>query len=266
MPTFETALVMGIGCLTAVVASAQTEPQRFERPATAVRISGEADSSPQLGPSELQPDHRPTAPAPVANSATDAQPAAYVPLPSRPGASPANQRATSVASTPARLRPGEKPLKSLALGPRSTEASEGRDGPQRSAPSLTSLLGGLAIVLGLFFLLAWVMKRGLPKGTAVLPAEVVEVLGRSPLAPRQQMHLLRIGNKLLLVCISAAGAETLTEITDPVEVDRLAGLCQQTRAFSATNSFRQAFQQFAARRKPDVADESDALHAERPHA
>ena len=89
--------------------------------------------------------------------------------------------------------------------------------------------------------------RTAPKGTTLLPGEVVEVLGRAPLAGRQQMHLLRCGNKLLLVSVTPAGAETLTEVTEPAEVDRLAGLCRQAHPQSATTAFRQIFQQFGAR-------------------
>ena len=51
--------------------------------------------------------------------------------------------------------------------------------------------------------------------------------GRAPLAGRQHVHLLRCGSKLLLVSVTPGGAETLTEVTDPAEVDRLAGLCRQ---------------------------------------
>ncbi len=58
------------------------------------------------------------------------------------------------------------------------------------------------------------------------------------------MHVVRFGNKLLLVSISPAGAETLSEIVDPAEVDRLAGICQQADAHSATNAFRHIFRQF----------------------
>jgi flagellar biogenesis protein FliO len=112
-------------------------------------------------------------------------------------------------------------------------------------PSLATTAGSLAVVLGLFFALVWMMRRASPKGSVLLPGEVVEVLGRAPLAGRQQMHLLRCGNKLLLVSVTPAGAETLTEVTDPLEVDRLAGLCRQAHPQSATAAFRQVFQQFA---------------------
>ena len=114
-------------------------------------------------------------------------------------------------------------------------------------PSLGPMASGLAIVLGLFLAAAWVLRRAAPKSATLLPGEVVEVLGRAPLAGRQQMHLLRCGNKLLLVSVTPTGAETLTEVTDPVEVDRLSGLCRQAHPQSATATFRQVFQQRGTR-------------------
>jgi flagellar biogenesis protein FliO len=114
-------------------------------------------------------------------------------------------------------------------------------------PSPAAMAGSLAVVLGLFFAVVWVMRGATPKGLVLLPGEVVEVLGRAPLAGRQQVHLLRCGNKLLLVSVTPAGAETLTEVTDPLEVDRLAGLCRQAHPHSATAAFRQVLQQFGPR-------------------
>jgi hypothetical protein len=64
------------------------------------------------------------------------------------------------------------------------------------------------------------------------------VLGRTPLAGRQQMHLVRFGGKLVLVVVSPDGVSAVSEITESVEVDRLAGYCQQTTRFSATTAFR----------------------------
>jgi flagellar protein FliO/FliZ len=111
-------------------------------------------------------------------------------------------------------------------------------------PSLVTAAASLGIVLGLFLLVVLVVRRGMPKNAALLPREAVQVLGRAPLAGKQQVHLVRCGNKILLLCISNTGVETLTEITDPVEVDRLAVICQQMRPHSVTSSFRQVFQQF----------------------
>lgn len=112
-------------------------------------------------------------------------------------------------------------------------------------PPLATAAGSLAIVLALFFVTAWVLRRGAPQATLSLPRDVVEVLGRAPLPGKQQVHLLRCGQKLLLVWAGAGGVETLTEITDPAEVDRLAGICRAAHPHSATAAFRHVFQQLA---------------------
>jgi flagellar biogenesis protein FliO len=119
--------------------------------------------------------------------------------------------------------------------------------PSASGPRmLISVVGSLGAVLGLFFVLAWAMRRGASGSPALLPKEALEVLGRAPLAGRQQVYLVRLGNKLLLVSVSQAGVETLSEVTEPDEVQRLAGLCLQRQTNSAVLMFRQALDRFAA--------------------
>jgi flagellar biogenesis protein FliO len=115
--------------------------------------------------------------------------------------------------------------------------------------SMYTIASALAIVIGAFLLFMWALKRG-GRGAAgrrgTLPADVVSVLGRVPLAARQVAELLRVGNKLVLVSLTPTGAETLTEVTDPAEVDRLVGLCQQSNPFSTTKAFEQVFQQMSS--------------------
>jgi flagellar biogenesis protein FliO len=114
--------------------------------------------------------------------------------------------------------------------------------------SIYTMASALAIVVGAFLLCAWLLRRGTGRAAGrrgELPAEVVSVLGRVPLAARQFAQLLRVGNKLVLISLSPAGAETLTEVTDPAEVDRLAGLCQQSDPHSTTKAFDQVFRQLA---------------------
>ena len=126
-----------------------------------------------------------------------------------------------------------------AAGDRSgSSTSEGRSTPT-TGRTLTTVVGALAVCLGVFFLFVWITKRHAPAGLAPLPKEVVESLGRASLSGRQQLQLLRIGRKLVLLHVTSTSAETLTEIVDPVEVDRLVGLCQQTSPNSVTASFRE---------------------------
>lgn len=125
----------------------------------------------------------------------------------------------------------------------------------KSSSGLTTGLASLAVVLALFFLAAWAVRRGMPQAQAKLPGDVIEVLGRTPLAGRQFAHLVRCGNKLLLVYLAPGYAKTLTEITDAAEVDRLAGICRQAHPQSTTASFRNIFQQFS-REKPTAEGET----------
>ena len=123
-----------------------------------------------------------------------------------------------------------------ALKPHNSTNRTDQDKKPGGLPSAVQVFGSLALVLGVFFALVWVLRRAAPPGASLLPAEAFEVLGRAPLANRQQAHLLRCGNKLLLISAGTAGTEPLTEITDPAEVDRLTDLCRQARPNIATTA------------------------------
>ena len=143
------------------------------------------------------------------------------------------------------------------------------DSPQKqSLPtgSLATVMGSLAIVLGLFFLVAWISRRGMSPGQGILPGDAVQVLGHAPLSGRQHMHLLRIGTKLLLVSATQTGAQTLTEITDPDEVQHMMALCERRRPESATATFREVMTQLSAqsaRKESLLGDRSVAAEVPR---
>ena len=59
------------------------------------------------------------------------------------------------------------------------------------------------------------------------------------------MHLVRLGSKLVLISVMPNGAETLAEVTDVDEVNRLLGLCRQTQSGSVTRSFQEVFRQLS---------------------
>jgi flagellar biogenesis protein FliO len=105
--------------------------------------------------------------------------------------------------------------------------------------TILSVGSSLLIVVGLFLGVAWCYRKSLSSSLAVtLPKHVVNVLGRTPLAARQQLVLVRFGSKLVLVSMVQGEARTISEITDPIEVDRLAGLCESGQPSSITQSFR----------------------------
>lgn len=141
---------------------------------------------------------------------------------------------------------------SLKLAPRSKTGHSGMTKPVAPTPggALGTVAGSLAIVLGLFFVVVWCSRRFSPAGSSQLPKEAVETLGRAPLSAKQQLQLLRVGSKLLLVAHSPAGIQTLTEITDATEVEHLTALCRRSQSGSSSAAFRQVLNQIAAEPAP----------------
>lgn len=165
--------------------------------------------------------------------------------------------ATTAFSTPADAHATVAPRKLMAPSrPIRRDAAPEANGDRKTArsplanatPDVKTVAASLALVLALFFAAAWMMKKGMPKSAGVLPGEVVQVMGRAQLSGKQYVHLVRCGQKLLLVNITPGGAETLTEITDPLEVDRLLGICAQQNPNSATAAFRDVLQQLGRER------------------
>ena len=169
----------------------------------------------------------------------------------QPGAVHADKLSTkgeaSVSSqnTPTRLPPAGSghPSTGARLPPKGESNSEGHG--NGTLQMLVTMGGSLLLVLGVFFLFAWMMRRTSRRTGGLLPEGVVEVLGHQPLAGRQQVHLVRIGNRILLISVMQDSVETLTEITDPTEVDRIAGICRQTGSGSSTGAFQAVMRQFS---------------------
>ena len=193
------------------------------------------------------------APEVVAAAATSTAPSMPIPpkpipVPAKPLAAIAPPATSSLTNMSSALTP-DASTRPLALGGHADKGILGKTSP---LSAMFTVGGSLSIVLGLFLVVAWAMRKTAPRGSLMLPKEVFEILGRAPLGARQQVQLLRCGSKLLLVSITPHGTETLTEVTDPLEVDRIAGICQQGNPKSSTAAFRQVFQQVAT--KPGAAE------------
>lgn len=135
----------------------------------------------------------------------------------------------------------------LKLSPRgnATGRSLAASSPATPSAAIGTVVSSLAVVVGLLLCVAWVSRRFAPPGAAPLPQQAIELLGRQSLGGKQTLQLLRVGNKLLLIALSPGGAQTLTEITDPVEVEHLAGLCRRTKTDSASAAFSRVLSQLA---------------------
>lgn len=167
----------------------------------------------------------------------------------------------------------DPPLPHTALGNepiRSSPASlPPTNGAAANLPAPTSMdyprvLGALGIVIALIFLLRWAARFFFPSVAGRSPSRIVEVLARSVLTPKQQVMLVRVGRRLILVGDSGAQMTTLCEIADPDEVASLVGQLRDEK-MSAAPGFGSLFARFTRRFDPpeqqDVRPLEDAEDA-----
>lgn len=86
---------------------------------------------------------------------------------------------------------------------------------------LTRLGASLGIVLLLVVGIAWGYRRLVGGAPAAKPSSAVRVLSRTVLAPRQQVLLLQVGRRVIVVGDSGGHFAALSEIRDTEEVTEL---------------------------------------------
>lgn len=133
----------------------------------------------------------------------------------------------------------------LALPPPSKTQGESVSLPSFSFQDnkTASIAASLLVVIGLFLAFAWVGKKNMKPGSGKLSKEIIQVLGKSQLSGKQQLELVRVGQKLLLLCVTQHSVETLTEITEPSEVERLLTIVRQDSPGSMSATFQDVLTQ-----------------------
>ena len=114
-----------------------------------------------------------------------------------------------------------------------------------SSLDIKKVVGSLAIVIGGYLGFVWLMGKFGGESSKSLPREVSEVIGTSPLSPGQNLQLVRLGSKLLVLVSGDEGTHPVAEVTDPDEVEYLTGLCNKngssrTSAGNNVTMFRRA--------------------------
>jgi flagellar biogenesis protein FliO len=139
-----------------------------------------------------------------------------------------------------------------------------------NASDLMHIVFALAIVISLILLLRTGVRRmtSLPGSRA---GKLVTVLSRSMISPRQQILVLQVGNRLLVVGDSGGAMSPLCEMTDPDEIASLIGQTRQStdaspeRKTSFGNIFRRAAEPFSdIENDPDSSPADDAVKSQNP--
>ena len=87
------------------------------------------------------------------------------------------------------------------------------------------IIGGLAVVIGGYLGLVWLLKIINPAGSSAIPREALEVVGSAPLNSKQNLQLIRLGSKLMLMIHGPDGTQPVGEVSDPAEVEHLLAIC-----------------------------------------
>jgi len=144
------------------------------------------------------------------------------------GAPPAGTRPAAPAARAA-AAPGKTPGEAAGPETQAVRRADGQDletervsgGSGGSLGGWLRTLAALAVVVALILVLRWVLRRLSPGARARPMPEAVEVLARTNVSARQQLLLVRLGRRLVLVGSGPEGMSTLAEVTDPGEVDAL---------------------------------------------
>jgi len=139
------------------------------------------------------------------------------------GAPALSAAAASTSSQPAAGQAEKMPLRR-----KDTPASRGGEdrrlnkssGSGKWWPWVQSLLA-LALVVALIFALRYVLRRLGGGGGLAGRTKVIDVVARTNLAPKYQLFLIRLGQRLILVGAGPEGLASLAEVTDPQEVSSL---------------------------------------------
>lgn len=103
------------------------------------------------------------------------------------------------------------------------------------------LVVAMGIVLGLIVVLKFFVGRMYPSLGANKGGRVVRVLSRSPITPRQNVMLLQVGRRVIVVGDSGGQLATLSEISDPDEVASLLGQLENVDAPVRASRFSSVF-------------------------
>ncbi|MEG1040338.1 MAG: flagellar biosynthetic protein FliO [Pseudomonas sp.] len=81
---------------------------------------------------------------------------------------------------------------------------------------LGQLVLGLLLVLGLIFLLAWLLRR--VQNAAPGSGQVIDIIGSRSIGPRDRLLLIQVGKEQILIGHTPGSIEALHVLAEPVEV------------------------------------------------
>jgi len=122
------------------------------------------------------------------------------------------------------------------------------DTPAAQTPSAPAIPGyggdvirlvlSLGAVLAVVALAVWGFRRFAPRTASMFASENLKVIARTYLGPKQAIYLVRAPGSLLVVAATQESVSLLSEVKDPVEIERVLGVAQSTSPKSASQTFK----------------------------
>src|SRR5476651_706795 len=110
------------------------------------------------------------------------------------------------------------PLSALAAEPLAQAAAAAPVVSSGIGGQLTQLVLGLLLVVGLIFVLAWLMRRVQRIGPG--NGQVIEMIGSRALGPRDRLMLVQVGNEQILLGVTPGRITPLHVLKEPVQVTK----------------------------------------------
>jgi flagellar biogenesis protein FliO len=133
----------------------------------------------------------------------------------------------------------DEPIGTAASANSPTTQTTAQAAVRQAPPKLVEpqrVILALAIVLGLIFALRWIGRKYFPSIAGPRGHGAVRVLSRTPITPKQQVLLMHVGRRVLVVADNGTQMSPLSEIRDPDEVAQLIGQVTNTAPAGAFES------------------------------
>jgi flagellar protein FliO/FliZ len=119
----------------------------------------------------------------------------------------------------------------------------------------------LAIVLGLIFVMRWAGRKFFPSASVPRSGNAMKILSRLAISPKQQLLMIQVGRRIVVVGDAGGQMSPLSEITDAEETAALVAQLTEEKSQQSLKGFGALFHRAEANfeAKTEVADD------EKPH-
>lgn len=174
--------------------------------------------------------------SPASEAAEESPPEAGTPLQPDEAAPDSEQTPPETAAS---QDPGDIPLAARqADKPLGEDSADADSSFMNVTLELFLYLGAIVVLIVLILVF---FKRIIPGSHRLFQSKVVEVLGRTYLAPKQGLFLVKLADRILVLGVTGNSINVLSEITEEEEVAKIRELTGRSRPESITSAFRSIF-------------------------